>query len=74
MDDNTIISLYYSRDERAIFETDKKYGAFCRSIAKNILTVHEDAEECVSDTYIRAWNSIPLKLRQRRRTVRWRRI
>lgn len=59
MDDREIITLYQSRDETAITETDRKYGPFCRRVAENILTVREDAEECVSDTYHAAWNAIP---------------
>lgn len=59
MEDSQIIDLYFQRDETAITETDKKYGGLCRSIALNILTSHADAEECISDTYLKAWDSIP---------------
>ena len=59
MDDSKIIDLYWQRDERAIEETDSKYGAYCRAVSMNILGVREDAEECVGDTYVRAWNAIP---------------
>lgn len=59
MEDTAIIALYWSRDEAAIAETDKKYGPYCRAIAQNILTIREDAEECVSDSYHRAWNAMP---------------
>lgn len=59
MTDARIIELYHLRCERAIEETDKKYGPYCRSIAFNVLRSHEDSEECVSDTYLRAWNSMP---------------
>lgn len=59
MEDVQIIDLYWRREEAAIAETQRKYGAFCYGIAKNILSVHEDAEECVSDTYHRAWEAIP---------------
>lgn len=59
MEDREIISLYWSRDERAISETSRKYGGLCFRIAKNILTAAADAEECVNDTYFRAWNSMP---------------
>ena len=59
MEDSEIITLYWNRDERAIAETGAKYGSFCQRIAQNILTVREDAEECVSDTYQQAWTSIP---------------
>lgn len=59
MDDHKIIELYFSRDERAIKETDLKYGKLCHSIANNILKNNEDSEECVNDTYIGIWNTIP---------------
>ncbi len=59
MEDKQIISLYFDRDERAIRETDVKYGAYCTRIAKNLLSLREDAEECVNDTYLAAWNRIP---------------
>lgn len=59
MEDVQIIDLYWQRSEDAVEETRKKYGTFCYGIAKNILTSHEDAEECVSDTWQRAWESIP---------------
>lgn len=59
MEDEKIIDLYFAREERAISETGKKYGSYCRSIAFNLLRSHEDTEECVSDTYLHAWNAIP---------------
>lgn len=59
MEDAKIIELYWQRNENAIAETDKKYGAYCHAISYNILKIHEDAEECVSDTYQHAWESIP---------------
>lgn len=59
MDDSTILDLYFSRSEEAITETDKKYGKYCNYIAYHILNSSQDAEECVSDTYLRAWNAIP---------------
>ena len=59
MDDTEIIALYHRRDERAIAETDGKYGPYCRSIARNLLGVREDAEECVSDTWYAAWTRMP---------------
>jgi len=58
-EDETIIDLYFAREERAIAETGKKYGGYCRSIAFNILHSHEDTEECVSDTWLHTWNAIP---------------
>lgn len=59
MEDIKIVQLYWDRDQKAIFETATKYGNYCTSIAKNILGNDEDAEECVSDTYMNAWNSMP---------------
>ena len=57
--DAEIIDLYFSRDEAALEHTAKNYGAYCTSVAMNILNDASDAEECVNDTYLRAWNSIP---------------
>ncbi len=59
LDDEKIVELYWDRDEQAIPATSEKYGSYCMSIAKNILDSHEDAEECVNDTYLNAWNSMP---------------
>ena len=59
MDDKSIVDLYFSRDQEAIAQTDKKYGHYCYRIAYNILTNREDAEESVSDTYVAAWRAIP---------------
>ena len=59
MEDRDIIEMYFARDERAISETSSKYGSYCGSIAMNILGSREDTEECVNDTWLRAWNSIP---------------
>ena len=59
MEDKEIIALYFDRDERAIRETADKYGDFCEGVAMGILGNRQDAEECVSDTYLRVWNSIP---------------
>ena len=59
MDDATIVQLYWDRNEQAIPATSDKYGNYCTSIARNILGNHEDAEECVNDTYLNAWNSMP---------------
>ena len=59
MEDEKIISLYFDRDEQAIYETRQKYGPYCTAIAYNILSSFEDTEECVSDTYLRTWDSIP---------------
>jgi RNA polymerase sigma-70 factor (ECF subfamily) len=59
MDDNQIIELFWSRNEDAIVQTDKKYGKYCSSIAYNILQNNEDSIECVNDTYLNVWNAIP---------------
>ena len=59
MDDAKIVRLYWDRDEQAIPATAEKYGAYCTSIAKNIVGNQEDTEECVNDTYLHAWNSMP---------------
>ena len=61
MDDQKIIDLYWRRSESAISESDQKYGKYCYSIAYNILTNNEDAEESVSDTYMAAWKAMPPK-------------
>ena len=61
MTDYDIVKLYHLRSEKAIDETQKKYGAYCTTIAENILHNKADSEECVNDTYIRAWDSIPPK-------------
>ena len=59
MEDREIVQLYWDRDERAISESDGKYGPLCRSIAMRVLENREDSEECVSDTWLRAWNAMP---------------
>ena len=59
MEDLQIIKLYWLRNEAAIKETNTKYGRLLHSIALNILSNHEDSEECVSDTYSKAWNAMP---------------
>lgn len=59
MEDQEIIELYWKKNENAISETDKKYGKYCNSIAYNIVKNSEDAEECVNDTYLKTWNTIP---------------
>ena len=61
MNDKAILDLYWQRSEQAISETDTKYGAYCFTIAYNILDNREDSEESVSDTYMAAWNSMPPK-------------
>lgn len=57
--DEQIVELYWQRSESALSETAAKYGDYCRYIAYNILYSREDAEECVNDTYLDAWNSMP---------------
>ena len=59
MNDASIINLYWERSENAIKETDIKYGRLCSRLANNILNNVCDAEECVSDTWLRAWGAIP---------------
>jgi len=59
MDDLEIIELYWERNEEAISETENKYGRLLYKISFNILSNNEDGKECVNDTYIKAWNSIP---------------
>lgn len=59
MDDRDILQLYLERDERALTETQKKYQAYCNGIAAGILSSPEDAEECLNDTWLRAWQTIP---------------
>ena len=61
MDDKQIIELYWERNTLAIDRTMEKYGNYCSAIARNILGSEEDAEECVNDTWLGAWNSIPPK-------------
>lgn len=61
MEDSKIIELYWDRSEQAISETSHKYGRYCHYIAYTILHNDKDSEECVNDTYLRAWNSIPPK-------------
>ena len=59
MEDRIIIDLYFARNEQAIYETDQKYGKLCFSVANNVLPRKEDSEECVNDTYMNLWESIP---------------
>ena len=57
--DQKIIDLYFARSEDAIAETDRQYGRYCKAVADSILHCPEDTEECVNDTYLHAWDSIP---------------
>lgn len=59
MNDSKIIDLYWERSEAAISETANKYSKYCHYIAYNILHNNEDSEECVNDTYLRAWGTMP---------------
>ena len=59
MEDEAIVRLYWERDEQALKESEIKYGSYCSSIARNILDIWEDVQECVNDTWLKAWNAIP---------------
>lgn len=59
MEDQEIIELYFQRNDKAIEVTNEKYGAYCTAVANNILADLRDSEECVSDTWLRAWNAMP---------------
>ena len=59
MDDGKIVDLYWARDEKAITESQRKYGRMLSSLSYSLLSSHEDAEECVNDTYLDAWNAMP---------------
>ena len=59
MDDKRIVEFFWQKNPDAIRETDRKYGPYCFAIANNILCSREDAEECVNDTWLRAWNAMP---------------
>ncbi len=59
MEDSKIIALFYARSEQAIAELSQKYGAVCSKVADNILNSKQDAEECVNDAYLGAWDTIP---------------
>lgn len=59
MEDEQIVDLYWKRSEAAIRQTERKYGRYCRAIAYNILSSDEDSRECVNDTWLKAWSSMP---------------
>jgi len=59
VEDSRIVDLYFKRSEAAIAETDEKYGRYCHRIAYNVLYSETEAEECVNDTYMKAWETIP---------------
>lgn len=57
--DQDIVDLFWKRSEEAIRQTQRKYGKYCLAIARKILPLPEDAQECVNDTYLAAWDAIP---------------
>ena len=59
MKDQDIVNLYWDRNENAIHQTQMKYGAYLSKVSYNILADFEDSKECVNDTYLAAWNSMP---------------
>lgn len=59
MNDNAIIDLFFRRDQAAILEAQEQYGAYCLSVARNILDNEEDSQECLNDLWLKAWNAIP---------------
>ena len=59
MKDDQIVNLYWDRNEDAIHQTQMKYGSYLAKVAYNILADYEDSQECVNDTYLAAWNSMP---------------
>lgn len=59
MKDEDIIELYQKRSEQAIVETERKYGAYCGTIAGRILQSGEDCKECLNDTWLKTWETIP---------------
>lgn len=59
MEDAAIVALYWERNQEAIECSREKYGSYCLTVSRNILDSREDAEECVNDTWLRAWNAMP---------------
>lgn len=59
IDDERIIEMFFARDQQVIRELDIKYGKICHNLSYNIVNSKQDAEECVNDTYLGAWNAIP---------------
>ena len=59
MKDSEIVDMYWNRNEDALRQTQSKYGAYLSKVAYNILADFEDCKECVNDTYMAAWNSMP---------------
>lgn len=65
MQDQEIVDLYWQRDPKAVEETENKYGSYCLTVAQRICRIREDAEECVNDTWLSAWNAMPDKRPER---------
>ena len=65
LNDFEIVSLYHARDEQAIEVSQKQYGKYCHTVSMNILHSEPDAEECVNDTWVAAWNTMPPKWPQK---------
>lgn len=59
VEDHEIVTLYWGRDPRALLESQRQYGGYCYRIAWNVLENQEDSDECVNDTWLRAWNAMP---------------
>ena len=59
MEDRQIVDLYWQRSSEAIAQSQQKYGAYCYAVSHNILQNREDAQECVNDTWLQAWNAMP---------------
>lgn len=59
MEDSRLIEMYFERSEAAVASTAEKYGKYCTTVCLNVLGNREDADECVNDTYMKVWNSIP---------------
>lgn len=59
LSDSEIVTLFFERDEKALSAVSRKYGSYCGAIVQNILKNHEDTEECLNDTWFKAWESIP---------------
>ena len=59
MNDNDIIELFFQRNQDGLLEAQRKYGAYCQSVARNILGSEEDSQECLNDLWLKAWNAIP---------------
>lgn len=59
MNDSKIVDLFFERSEKAIVELSNKYGSVCLKVSMNVLNNHQDAEECVNDSYLGVWNAIP---------------